>query len=86
MTSAERHAQCVCLLRHANLHIAHTGIIEYFLHSGTVGIAHLNHYARILGEESGNEVDILELVEADTDTALRVGKAHLQQCRDKTTG
>ena len=74
----------MCFLRNANLYVAHASIVENFLSAGGVGIAHLHHHARVLCKKRRDEVGTVELVEADVDATLGVGKAHFEQRRSET--
>ena len=64
--------------------VCHASFVEHFLKGCLVGVAHLHHHTRILGEEHLDEVVTLKVVEVYLKSALRVGKAHLEQAGDET--
>ena len=72
--------------RFAQLHVAHTGIFENLLHLILVLVTHLDDNTGVLGKENLHEVVLLDFVQADVQAAFGVGKAHLQQGRDETSG
>ena len=49
-------------------------------------VAHLDNYAGVLGEEELHDVIVGDVMEIDVHTAVGVGKGHLEQCGDETTG
>ena len=71
---------------HTNLHVTHTGIVQYLLHTSRILVRHLDDNTRILGKQCLYDVATLQLVEVHIDTAFHVGKAHFQQAGQQTTG
>ena len=49
-------------------------------------VAHLDNHAGVLGEEELHDVIVGDVMEIDVHTAVGVGKGHLEQCGDETTG
>ena len=74
--------------RISNLGVADAVVLEILAQLLLVLVRNLDDYTRVLGEEHLHDVVALRLhvVEVDMQTAFSVGKGHLQQCGDETTG
>ena len=65
--------------------IAHAALLQEVAHLVGMLVAHLDDDTRVLGEKLAHHVVALDVVEVDAETALHIGKRHLQQGGDQTT-
>ena len=72
--------------RFTQLDVTYTGIFENLLHFRFVFVGYLDDNTRIFGKQHFYDVMVCKLVEADFHTAIHIGEAHFQQCRNQTAG
>ena len=71
----------------SNLCVCNSLLVEICAEVLVVCLGNLNHDTGILGEESLHDVTVAaDVVEVDVHTTFDIGKCHLKECGDKTTG
>ena len=66
--------------------VFHAGLVEHFVDLGHLGCVYLGHECGIFAEEYLHEVRLAECLGVEFDTAFGVGKCHLEQGGDETSG